>query len=307
MPWLDEPDSYQPGLVNHCLYSGDAIETTLKEFWTRILTDAVSNAMVVPWKQIGFDILERQYEEDGQAYLHAAFVDTANKSCKGVSQYFLKSDHYTCLHDDDEDSQTFNKIQLEWYLQQYQLLKDQLNNPQLESLREKLEEVRPLVAHAATAFGWFDMQIGTPSFGPLSVNDQLALDGESTVRENPLMDLLPGPPSPSPAAAQSDEPPTFKAMQELASALVEQTPKHFEKFQCTITQGLQYGRRALFYKIECASFPDEASEEADETVQRAATALVKLMNPNDGLFPGLTISIERLANGNFKNTFEMLN
>src|SRR5262245_55569184 len=99
MPWLDEADSYQAALMNHMLYSGDAIEPTLIEFWKRILADGISNAVLVPWKGIAFDILERQYEEDEKAYLHAAFVDGSNKNCKGISQYFLKSDHYTCLHD----------------------------------------------------------------------------------------------------------------------------------------------------------------------------------------------------------------
>lgn len=310
MPWLDEPDSYQSGLMNHNLYSGDAIEPALIEFWTRILDDAIANARVIPWKYIALDILERQYEEDEKAYLHAAFVDGANKNCKGVSQYFLRHEHYTCLHADDEDSSTFNRTQLLWYLDQYKQVKNALNHPNLSALLEKVQELHPLEVHAATAFGWFDIQFAEDEFGVMSQNDQLLLDGQATISENPFTDLMPGPPPQSAPPSQIQAPPSapssaIPAMQVLAEALIGSIP-NARLIHCKITQGLLYGKRSLFYEIESPQVPDAIIDSPEEPVQKAATSLVKLMNPNDGLFPGLEIKLEMLPDGSWKNSFELL-
>jgi hypothetical protein len=42
-------------------------------------------------------------------------------------------------------------------------------------LLDRIDGIRPLTVDAAASYGWFDLQIGQESFGPLPAEDQAML------------------------------------------------------------------------------------------------------------------------------------
>src|SRR3954447_4390458 len=106
------------------------------------------------------------------------------------------------------------------------------------------------------------------------------LPGETDpMQSDPLLDLLPA------GAA------TMPLLQEIGDALIAYTPSKFETIHCEITEGLEQGQRALFYKISCPQFPDDATAVVNDRVQKAATRLVQHMAPARGAFPGVALTL----------------
>jgi hypothetical protein len=93
-----------------------------------------------------------------------------------VSQYFLRSDALTCLDVRGEDRMAARRRQLRFALEHYGLLKQAVVAPQVRPLLERIAGIRPLTVDAAAGYGWFDLQIGQESFGPLPAEDQAMLE-----------------------------------------------------------------------------------------------------------------------------------
>lgn len=95
-------------------------------------------------------------------------------------------------------------------------------------------------------------------------------------------------------------------MEELVAALIDYTPPHFETILCKITEGLEQGRRALFYEIRCPQFPDEGTTAVNERVHKAATRVVREMSPDEGAFPGVMIRLEHQGGGSWLQSLRLL-
>jgi hypothetical protein len=120
------------------------------------------------------------------------------------------------------------------------------------------------------------------------------LAGEDAAPREPLLDLLPA------GAA------TMPLLHEFGAALIDYTPPSFETICCRITEGIEEGRRALFYEISCPQFPDEGTAVVNDRVHRAATRLVQHMAPIQGSFPGAAITLQLQADGSWRHDLKPL-
>ena len=114
------------------------------------------------------------------------------------------------------------------------------------------------------------------------------------MQSDPMLDLLPGGPAAMPM------------LRELGSALIAYTPEKFQTIQCEITEGLEQGQRALFYKIGCPEFPDETTTVANERLHQAATRFVQLVSPSQGTFPGLAFTTSMQKDGTWRHNMRFL-
>jgi len=114
------------------------------------------------------------------------------------------------------------------------------------------------------------------------------------MQSDPLLDLLPA------GAA------TIPLLQELGDALIAYTPPNFEVIHCEITEGLEQGERALFYKIGCPQFPDDWTTVANDRVHKAATRLVQHMAPARGTFSGVDVTLTMQKDGSWRHSLLML-
>src|SRR5262245_45047772 len=189
MQWTNEPDENDRNLIDQALLlqSDEPLERAFIAFWDRILSDGCAMS---GWVSLSIDICERQCEADSQGWMHAAFLNAQRRPCAG--QYFLRSDAFTLLQGQKEDNKAFNGRQIRWLLQQYQALKNAAQSTQLRPLLQRINAVRPLSVEAATSNGWFDLQIGADSFGPLASEDQAMLAGQDPAPADPLLALVGG-------------------------------------------------------------------------------------------------------------------
>jgi hypothetical protein len=95
-------------------------------------------------------------------------------------------------------------------------------------------------------------------------------------------------------------------MQELNAALVAYTPPTFKTICCEITEGIEQGRCALFYNIQCPRFPDDGTTVVNDRVHTAATRLVRRMAPASGGFPGIAIRLEERDDGSWHSSYKMM-
>ena len=114
------------------------------------------------------------------------------------------------------------------------------------------------------------------------------------MQSDPMLDLLPA------GAA------TMPLLQELGAALIAYTPPSFETINCEITEGLEQGQRALFYKISCPQFPDEGTTTVNDRIHKAATRLVQHMAPTQGAFPGIAVTLTLQRDGTWRHNMRML-
>jgi hypothetical protein len=293
--WTPEPDEKDPTLIHQALVlQPDApLEPALIEFWKRILSDGCANAASSGWRSLSIEICERQTEQDSQGYMHATFRDGQRKPCKGAGHYFLRSDAFTCLQGRGEDHKASSRKQSRWFLEQYTMLKAAARSPEVVPLFEKINGIRPMRVDAATGYGWFDLRAGEDSFGRLPAEDQAHLEHRDAAPGELLLDLIGG----------SDQ---MQALQELTAALVAYTPPSFEIICCDITEGVEQGQRALFYNIQCPSFPDDGTSVVNDRVHKAATRLVRQMAPTDGAFPGIALRLELQKNGMWQQSMKLM-
>jgi hypothetical protein len=289
MQWIKEPDENDRNLIHQVLVlqHDEPLAPALVAFWSRILSDGCANAAASGWASLAIDICEQQNAQDSPGWMHAAFLNAQRRACAGVGHYYLRGDAFTLLQGEEEDNDTFNRRQIRWFVEQYQALKDAAQSPEVQALFRRIETIRPLPVNVATANGWFDLQVGQASFGPLPDEDEAMLSGEDPVPTDPLVELVGG----------ND---TMDLLQELGGALIEYTPPHFEVICCRITEGLEQGQRALFYDVSCPQFPDDGTDVVNERVHTVATRLVQQMAPARGSFPGAMIRLELQKDGTWR-------
>jgi|HubBroStandDraft_4_1064222.scaffolds.fasta_scaffold563754_2 hypothetical protein len=114
------------------------------------------------------------------------------------------------------------------------------------------------------------------------------------MQSDPMLDLLP-------AGA-----PTMPLLQELGAALIAYTPPTFETIHCEITEGLEQGQRALFYKISCPQFPDDGTTVVNDRVHKAATRLVQYLSPAPGTFAGIAVTLAMQKDGSWRHNMRFL-
>src|SRR5215831_16007055 len=296
MRWTTESDSSEPNLMHHALVLApdELLQPAFIALWKRILSDGCANAATSGWRSLSIDTYDRQSEKDSQGFMHARFLNAQNRACAGLGEYFVRSDAFTLFQPPDEDNKAYDRRQLRRILEHFQALKDAAQAPDVQPLFQQVNAIRPLPISGATAYGWFDLQVGAPSFGPLCAEDQALLAGKDPVRRDPLLDLLPG------------GAPSMPLLQELGAALIAYTPPNFETICCRITEGIEDGQRALFYDISCPQFPDDGTTVVNDRVHTAATRLVQQMAPIQGSFPGAAITLQLQADGSWRHNLRLL-
>jgi hypothetical protein len=287
--WINERDANDPDLVHQALVldADEPLAPVFVAFWQRILAEGCANAATSDWLSLAVEIADRQAEDDSQGWMGARFLNAQRRACAGVGRYYLRSDAFDFIQGDHESNAAFNRREIVWFLAQYQALKDAAQSPEVQALFRRIETIRPLPVNVATANGWFDLQVGQASFGPLPDEDEAMLSGEDPVPTDPLVELVGG----------ND---TMDLLQELGGALIEYTPPHFEVICCRITEGLEQGQRALFYDVSCPQFPDDGTDVVNERVHTVATRLVQQMAPARGSFPGAMIRLELQKDGTWR-------
>jgi hypothetical protein len=114
------------------------------------------------------------------------------------------------------------------------------------------------------------------------------------MQSDPMPDLLPA------GAA------TMPLLQKLGDALIAYTPPNFQIIHREISEGLEQGQRALFYKISCPQFPDDGTTVVNDRVHKAATRLVQHMAPARGAFPGVAITLTMQKDGSWRHNMRFL-
>lgn len=182
MKWSIEADQDEAA-PHHALVlaAEEPLRPAFVEYWKRILADGCAKAGA-GWVQLAIEIAERQVEAEEQGHMRAVFRNGQRKAASGFGHYLLRSDAFTCLQPKGEDNDSFNRRQIRWYLEQYKLLKEAAQAAEVQSLLRQINDLRPLAIQAATAYGWFDLQIDQPSFGALPKEDQEMLGGTDPAR-----------------------------------------------------------------------------------------------------------------------------
>jgi len=295
MQWISERDENDATLMHHALAleANSPIEPAYVEFWKRILTDGCAHAASSGWQSLSVEICERQSEADDQGFMHAKFRNGDGKPCDGVAEYLLRSDAFTCLEVAGEERMAERRRQLVFFLDQYTLLKEAATTPEVRPLLEQIGAIRPLTVEAAAGYGWFDLQIGQATFGPLPAEDRATLEGRQASPGEVLLELAGG-----------EE--RMEILQELTDALVAYTPPTFEVICCGIVEGIEDGQRALFYDIQCPSFPEDGTNVVNDRVHAPATRLVRHMAPAEGTFPGVALRLELQKDGRWRHTMTLM-
>jgi len=295
MQWISERDATDAALTHHALVleADDPIEPAYAEFWKRILADGCAQGPGSGWQSLSVEICERQSEADDQGYMHVKFRDGQHRACAGVAEYFLRSDAFTCLEVAGEERMAERRRQLVLFLDQYTLLKAAAAAPEVQPLIAYIGALLPLIVKGAAGYGWFDLQIGKATFGPLPAEDRATLEGRQATPAEVMLELAGG-----------EE--RMELMRELTAALVAFTPPSFDVICCGIVEGIEDGQRALFYDIQCPSLPDEGTNVVNDRVHAAATRLVQHMAPAQGTFPGVALRLEQQKDGNWRHTMTLM-
>ena len=102
-----------------------------------------------------------------------------------------------------------------------------------------------------------------------------------------------------------DQAEVFGQMQKLTAALMESVPTDSRRFRCEIRIAND-GDGRLAYLISDPDNPGEATTRPSALVDEAARRLVQVMNPSDGAFPGLAVSMERMDDGRWRNNVKLI-
>jgi hypothetical protein len=89
-----------------------------------------------------------------------------------------------------------------------------------------------------------------------------------------------------------DQADVARLIQGLTAALIEFAPPDWNRLQCEIRMAGN-GNGQLTYGISNPDQPGKETTAPGETVNEAATRLVRGMNPSGGPFPGLAVKMER--------------
>jgi hypothetical protein len=291
MRWTTEQDRTGPRHVL-ALEPDEQLAPAFVELWKRILCDGLAASAEVDWRSLSLDIEHREVTGDSQGSLHAVFRDGGRRHCQSVGHYYVRGDAFDLYQGGGEDNKAFNKRQIHWLLQHYGALKQAAASAEVVAAWQCIAQIRPLYVDAATAFGWFDLQIGEDSFGPLPGEDQDMLAGLDPRPGDTLAHLTAGLP--------------MELIGELNAALIAYTPAHFAVICCEITLGSEGGRPALFYRIECPQYPDEGTTSPNDRVHAAASEVVRAMTTRGRDFPGVAIRLELKKDGEWRANLRLL-
>lgn len=192
MRWTDEPNRKDKSLLHHALMlePGDPLLPAYVEYWKRILSDGCGGASGSDWMSLSIDIYDRQVEGDEPGYMHAMFRNEQKKSARGFGHFFVRGDVFDCIQPDGENNKDLNRREIRWLLQQYSVLKEAAVTTEVRLLLKRIIAIRPLPIAAATSYGWFDLQLGQDSFGPLPSEDEATLAGNDPPPVDPLEDVM---------------------------------------------------------------------------------------------------------------------
>ena len=294
MRWIEEPNKSFPKWPHHVLLVEDSepLQPAWVEYWKRILTEGFelprgSRAA------LAIDIYARTFEKDSMGQTTAKFNNSVNRQAEEIGTYELRSDQFTLLQGEGEDDDDFGRRQLVWFLGHYQILKGALRDRDVWPLYQRINASFPLRLRLATINGWFDLQPDQEKFGELPYEDQELMAGMEPASQEPMAALGAGVLTAT----------KVNAIEELSEALIQYTPPHFQTIRCTIREGVEQGRRALFYQIESPEYPNDGTTVANERVHRAATLLVQQLAPQ-GSFTGIRIELHQQANGTWERSVE---
>jgi len=297
MYWTEKPNKTFPKWPYQMLVteSGGPIKPALVEYWKRILTDGFS---LPPASRVALSmqILSDSIAAGNTGSVQASFQKSTKSQSEGIGIFIVTSDHFNFAQGENEDRAAFDRRELEWWLEQYKLVKEAIRDPQTWPLFEKMHASRAITVQAATANGWFELRPGQEGFGPLPANDQRLLAGKARTPDDPLKDLTSG-------VLDVER---MRLVQAVNAALIQYTPPHFKNIQCKITEGMEQGQLALFYDIQCPEYPEEGTDRADARLHSAATRLVQHLTAEMGSFPGVSIKLNMQPDGNWLHSLELL-
>jgi hypothetical protein len=297
MRWIEEPNKTFPKWPHKVLTTeqDEPLRSAWVEYWKRVLTAGYGLAPASRCR-LAVEIYSRTFEADSMGATRATFYNSLNRQAEEIGTYVLRSEHFTLLQGKNEDSTAFDRRQLVWVLDHYQDLKAALREGEVWPLYERIEESHALPIRLATTNGWFDLQPRQEGFGTLPYGDQELLAGMEPSKEDPLRALAGG-------ILTSDR---TTAIEELTAALIQYTPSHFKNIHCTIKEGVEQGKRALFYQIESPEFPGDGTTVVNDRVHAAATLLIQQLAPGQGTFAGLRIKLNLQPDNSWKRSVESI-
>jgi len=297
MQWSVEPNDVFPKWPYNVLSvgPGEPLLPDFVEYWKRILSDGASLTIGNRFSLM-VSILPRMIEKDGTGETTANYQSSLKHQSEGIGVYVLRTEQFTLLEKEGEDDDDYARRELPWLLERYGVLKKALADPEVQPLLALLNSTQPLEINLATSNGWFHLQPDKAQFGPLPQDDQLLLTGQSPRPDDPLANLTAG----------VLDVAWMRLVNEFTSALIQYTPPHFKNIRCKVTEGLEQGKRALFYEIECPEFPDDGTTVPGERLHRAATSLVQHVSAERGTFPGVRICVNEQPDGTWLHSVEFL-
>lgn len=287
MRWVNSKNT--SGSLTHKLETpaGTDLAAAYREFWRRILDDAVACAGRVDWRTIAFDILPKETADADAGELTARFWDSRNRRCEHP-EYVIASDTFEALMEDRTDEEHDRDL-VALYLREFTRLRDVAAAEPVAQLFRRAKSVRPFKVVGAVIDGWLDLQIGQPAPGPLPEYDRKVLAGQ------------PAKMLPNPGGLFDME--WLALMNAVSSALVRYTPEHFKTIECTVRAE---GNR-LFYEIGCPDFPDEGTTEPGKDVHQAMSRLVAHKMRDGAAFPGMRFVVQVQSDGSAQTQAAVLN
>lgn len=297
MQWTVEPNKSFPKWPHHVLVveKQEPLGTAWVDYWKRILTEGAPLPIASRFS-LALEIYARTFEKESTGQSTAKFNNSLNRQADGIGTFHVCSEHFDLLQGPGEDDEAFGRRQLIWMLDHYKNLKAVLKSPEVWPLYEIINSSHPLPIRLATYNGWFDLLPDKDGFGTLPYEDQELLAGMVPRTPDPMEHL---------AAGVLNSPPTT-AIEELTAALIQYTPPHFKNIHCMIKEGLEQGRRALFYRIRCPDLADDDTSVVNDRVHRAATLFVHQMWPQPGTCPGVQIKLNMQPDGTWQRTMEQI-
>lgn len=105
---------------------------------------------------------------------------------------------------------------------------------------------------------------------------------------------------------QATDPELDALLRAFSEELIQYTPEHFRDIRCTVRAGLEEGRKAMFYHIECPQFPDESTGSPSPEMHQIAFAIHDHWERNGETFPGFQLRCVMGEDGAWRSTLDLL-
>jgi hypothetical protein len=277
MQWVSVKN--RSGSLQHRLEVAEPVDLNgaYTEFWRRILGDGIALLGKAEWRAIAFELWLKQVPADGPGELKAHFWDANNRSL-GQPGYFLRSETFVALEEDESDEKHARDL-LTLFLQEYGRLRCVAAIEPVKSLFRRACSQRPVEVVGSVNDGWLDLRIGQPEPGPLPEYDRQLLAGEPAQRQPDLVGLF--------------DMEWQALLNSVGNALIHYTPPHFKTIECTARVE---GNR-LLYQIGCPDFPDEGTTEPGKDVHEAMSRLIAYKLKSGATFPGMRFVVQIQPDG----------